>query len=298
MALRALPPLLYGPQHAYGQPLTGSGTEESVLTITRDSLAEFHATWFKPNNATLIVVGDTTLNEIKPKLDKFLLDWAPGTVPAKNISPVALPFHGPVYLIDKPGAQHAVVIAGTIAPPARADTEVAIETMNNVFGGTFGARLNMNLREDKHWSYGAASVLYGARAQRPFLAYASVQADKTADSIREILKEIHGMTGGEPVSEEELEKVKQQEILELPGSHETMNAIGGTLGDLLQYGLPLDYYDTYVSRVSALTAADLDAEARSLLLPQNMIWMVVADREQVEQPIRDLGIGEVEILKA
>jgi zinc protease len=203
-----------------------------------------------------------------------------------------------VYLIDKPGAQHSVVIAGTIAPPAHADTEVAIETMNNVFGGTFGARLNMNLREEKHWSYGAASLLYGARAQRPFLAYASVQADKTADSITEILKELHGMMGAEPVSEEELQKVKQQQILELPGSHETMNAIGGTLGDLLQYGLPLDYYDTYVSRVSALTATDLDAEARSLLVPEHMVWMVVADREQVEKPLRELGIGNIEILTA
>ncbi|MGC2659740.1 MAG: pitrilysin family protein, partial [Bryobacteraceae bacterium] len=298
MALRALPPLLYGSQHAYGQPLTGSGTEESVLSITRDSLAQFHATWFKPNNATLIVVGDTTMNEIKPKLDKFFADWKAGTIPSKNISPVALPSHTPIYLIDKPGAQHSVVIAGTIAPPARAETEVAIETMNNVFGGTFGARLNMNLREDKHWSYGAASILYGARAQRPFLAYASVQADKTADTITEILREVHGMTGDEPVSEEELDKVKQQQILELPGSHETMNSIGGTLGDLLQYGLPLDFYDTYVSRVTALTAADLDSEARSLLVPENLIWMVVADREQVEQPLLGLGIGELQILTA
>ncbi|HEX4232051.1 MAG TPA: pitrilysin family protein [Bryobacteraceae bacterium] len=298
MALRALPPLLYGPQHAYGQPLTGSGTEESVLSITRDSLAQFHSTWFKPNNATLIVVGDTTLNEVKPKLDKFFESWMPTPVPVKNIIPVALPSHCPVYLIDKPGAQHSIVIAGTIAPPAHAGTEAAIETMNNVFGGTFGARLNMNLREDKHWSYGAASLLYGARAQRPFLAYASVQADKTADSIVEILKELHGMMGAEPVSEEELEKVKQQQILELPGSHETMNAIGGTLADLLQYGLPLDYYDTYVSRVAALTAADLDAEARSLLVPEHMVWMVVADRDQVEQPLRDLGIGKIEILTA
>ncbi|HEX4810145.1 MAG TPA: pitrilysin family protein [Bryobacteraceae bacterium] len=298
MALRALPPLLFGPKHAYGQPLTGSGTEESVLSISRDNLAEFHATWFKPGNATLIAVGDTTLNEIKPKLEKFFGAWKPGSVPAKNISPVERPSKSVVFLIDKPGAQHAVVIAGTIAPAAHADTEVALETMNNVFGGTFGARLNMNLREDKHWSYGAASLMYGARAQRPFLAYASVQADKTADSITEILKELHGMTGAEPVSEEELEKVKQQQILELPGSHETMNAIGGTLGDLLQYGLPLDYYDTYVSRVSALTAEDLDAQARSLLNPANMIWMVVADREQVEQSLHALGVGDIEVLTA
>ena len=154
--------------------------------------------------------------------------------------------------MNKPGALHSVVIAGSIAPPPNADTEIALETTNNIFGGTFGARLNMNLREDKHWSYGAASVLYGARAQRPFLAYASVQGDKTSESIAEIIKELSGMAGAKPVREEELEKVKQQQILELPGAHETMNSIGGLLGDLLQFGLPLDYYDTYVSRVSAV----------------------------------------------
>jgi zinc protease len=196
-------------------------------------------------------------------------------------------------LVDKPGALHSIVIAGSIAPPPSADTEIALETTNNIFGGTFGGRLNMNLREDKHWSYGAASVLYGARAQRPFLAYASVQGDKTSDSISEIIKELSGMTGTKPVREEELDKVKQQQILELPGSHETMNAIGGLLGDLLQFGLPLDYYDTYVSRVSAVSIADVNACAKLLLDPRQMVWMVVADRSQVEPGLRDLGIGDI-----
>ena len=298
MALRALPPILFGPKHAYGQPLTGSGTEESVLKITRDDLAAFHKVWFKPNNATLIVVGDTTLDEIKPKLEQFFSPWMKADVPKKNVDLVEQPARSAVYLIDKPGAQHSVVIAGTVVPPANAATEVSVETMNNVFGGTFGARLNMNLREEKHWSYGAASVLYGACAQRPFLAYASVQGDKTSDSIAEIHKEILGITGAVPVSEEELAKVKQQQILELPGSHETMNSIGGTLGDLLQYGLPLDYYDTYVSRVSSLTVEDIDTTAKSLLDAQRFVWMIVGDREQVEAGLSNLNLGEIIHLEA
>ncbi len=156
--------------------------------------------------------------------------------------------------MDKPGALHSVVVAGTLAPPPDAQTETVLETMNNVFGGTFGARLNMNLREDKHWSYGAGSVLYAARAQRPFLAYASVQGDKTAESLAEILNEIAGMNGARPVTGQELDKVKQQQIFELPGAHETMNAIGNLFGDLLQLGLPLNFYDDYVERVSAISA--------------------------------------------
>ena len=165
--------------------------------------------------------------------------------------------------------------------------------MNNVFGGTFGARLNMNLREDKHWSYGAGSVLYAARAQRPFLAYASVQGDKTADSVAEILRELTGITNGKPVSEEELDKTKQQQIFELPGAHETMNSIGNLLGDLLQLDLPLNFYDTYVSQVSALTVTDIEKAAQSLLRPEHTIWMVVGDRAAIEKPLRELAIGEI-----
>ena len=297
MALRALPPILFGAGHAYGLPLTGSGTEESVTGLHRDDIARFHSAWFKPNNAALIIVGDTTLAEIKPKLESLFAGWQSGEAPAKNISPVDRPSTPVLYLIDKPGAEHSVVIAGTVAPPPSARTEIAMETMNNVLGGTFGARLNMNLREEKHWCYGASSVLYGARAQRPFLAYASVQGDKTGDSINEILLEFSGMLGGKPVREEELARVKQQQILELPGSHETMNSIGGTLGDLLQLGLPLNYYDTYVSRVSALTVADVNASAKELLDPRQMIWMVVGDREKLEPALRNLNMGEIVALE-
>ncbi|MDQ2712430.1 MAG: insulinase family protein [Acidobacteriota bacterium] len=293
MALRALPPILFGPEHAYGVPLTGSGTEESVGQLSREDVAQFHKTWFTPNNGTLIVVGDTTLVEIKPKLESLFKGWQAGDIPEKKLSDVGHPSRPTIYLVDKPGAIHSVVIAGTVGPRATPDTEVTLETMNNVFGGTFGARLNMNLREDKHWSYGAGSVLYAARAQRPFLAYASVQGDKTADSIAEMMKELQGMTGAKPVTAEELDKVKQQQTFELPGAHETMNAVGNLLGDLLQLGLPLNFYDSYVERVAALTISDIEESADSLLKPRNMIWMVVGDRTVVEQPLRDLGIGEI-----
>ncbi len=293
MALRALPPLLFGEGHAYGVPLTGSGTEESVKKLTRDDTVNFHARWFKPNNATLVVVGDTTLAEIKPKLESLFSGWQAADVPPKQLSHVGRPAKPVIYLVDKPGALQSVVVAGTIAPPAKDETEVVLETMNNVFGGTFGARLNMNLREDKHWSYGAGSVLYAARAQRPFLAYASVQGDKTADAIREMGAELSGMGGGRPVSDEELEKVKQQQILELPGAHETMNAVGSLLGDLLQSGLPLNFYDSYVQRVTALTTSEIESNARALLSPEQMIWMVVGDRSAIEQSLRDLQIGEI-----
>ena len=293
MALRAFPPILYGSQHAYGVPLTGTGTEQTVEQMTREDMVRFHAAWFKPNNATLIVVGDTTAAEIKPKLEKLFAKWSPGESPAKRLDIVARPKRPVIYLVDKPGAQQSVVLAGTLAAPPRVEDEIELETMNNIFGGTFGGRLNMNLREDKHWSYGAGSLLQGARAQRLFLAYSSVQGDKTADTVAEILGEMKGMLGARPVTSAELEKAKQQQIFELPGSHETMNAVGNLFGDLLQLGLPLDFYDSYVSRVSGLTTTDIEAAAKSLLDPGNMVWMVVGDRAAVEPALHALEIGEI-----
>jgi zinc protease len=298
MALRALPPILFGSDHAYGMPLTGSGTEESVTALTRDDMLRHHSSWFRPNNATLIVAGDTSLAEILPKLEAAFGSWKSAPTPEKNLRPAPRPAKPAIYVVNKPGAVHSVVIAGTIAPAPDPRNEVALETMNNVFGGTFGARLNMNLREEKHWSYGAASVLYAARGQRPFIAYASVQGDKTADSVREMLNELRGITGAKPIEPGELEKVKQQQILELPGAHETTNAVGNLFGDLLQLGLPLDYYNHYVSRVNALTIPELEACARELLDPEKMIWMIVGDRAMLEPALRDLGIGEVTGMEA
>jgi len=298
MALRALPPILYGVQHAYGVPLTGTGTEQTVEQMTREDMVRFHAAWFKPNNATLIVVGDTTAAEIKPKLEKLFSQWSPRDPPIKRLDMVPRPTRPVIYLVDKPGAQQSVVLAGTLGAPPRVEDEIELETMNNIFGGTFGGRLNMNLREDKHWSYGAGSLLQGARAQRLFLAYSSVQGDKTAETVAEILSELKGMLGARPATVEELEKVKQQQIFELPGSHETMNAVGNLFGDLLQLGLPLNFYDSYVSRVSALTTAGIEAAAKSLLNPANMIWMVVGDRAAVEPALRALEIGEIVVAAA
>jgi zinc protease len=187
-ALRLMPGLLYGTDHAYGNPLTGTGTTASVSKMTRDDLAKFHDTWFKPSNGTLVVVGDTTLAEVTPKLEKLFAGWKPGNVPKKTVKTVNLPAKSVVYLIDKPGAQQSVIVAGVVAPPEGNPKEIAIEAMNDGLGGNFGARLNMNLREDKHWSYGARMQFWDARGQRPYLAIAPVQTDKTKESLVEMNK--------------------------------------------------------------------------------------------------------------
>jgi zinc protease len=298
MALRVFPGLLYGPKHAYGNPLTGSGTADSVSKMSREDLAKFHDVWIRPNNSTLIVVGDTTLAEVTPKLEKFLAAWKAGKVPAKNIGTVQQAAKSAVYLIDKPGALQSVIIAGHVAPPTNNPKEIAIEAMNDALGGNFAARLNMNLRENKHWSYGAQSLLWAARGQRPFIAFAPVQTDKTKESMAEMNKELHDILSQRPLTIAELEQVQASETLSLPGSRETIDEVAQSIADLVHFGLPDDYYETFAGKVRALKTSDVNDAAKMVVHPDNMIWVVVGDRTKVEAGIKELNLGELRLMDA
>jgi zinc protease len=298
MALRVFPGLLYGPKHAYGNPLTGSGTADSVSKMSREVLAKFHDVWIRPNNSTLIVVGDTTLAEVTPKLEKFLAAWKAGKVPAKNIGTVQQAAKSAVYLIDKPGALQSVIIAGHVAPPTNNPKEIAIEAMNDALGGNFAARLNMNLRENKHWSYGAQSLLWAARGQRPFIAFAPVQTDKTKESMAEMNKELHDILSQRPLTIAELEQVQASETLSLPGSRETIDEVAQSIADLVHFGLPDDYYETFAGKVRALKTSDVNDAAKMVVHPDNMIWVVVGDRTKVEAGIKELNLGELRLMDA
>jgi zinc protease len=296
MALRVFPGLIYGAGHAYANPLTGSGTPESVGKLTRDDLVKFHSVWFHPNNATIIVVGDTTLAEIKPKLDKLFAGWKPGTIPKKNVSAVQMAAKPVVYLMDKPGALQSTIMAGHVAPPRANPKEVALVALNDAFGGSFGSRINMNLREDKHWSYGTFSLLWDARGQRPFIALAPVQTDKTKESLAELNKELRGIVGDKPMTAEELSKVQSNETLSLPGSRETIDSVSESILQQVQFGLPDDYYETLAGKIRALKTSDMADAAKTLIHPDNLVWVVVGDRAKIEAGVRELNLGEIRIL--
>jgi zinc protease len=296
LANRLLPGLIYGKDHPYGQPFSGSGTEASLARITRESVAQFYSSWYKPNNATLHIVGDTTLDEIKPKLEKVFGDWKTGVVPKKVIPQVAFREKTTVYLIDRPGAIQSVIMAGQVAPPRANPDEPAIDVFNSLLGGSFVSRLNMNLREDKHWSYGAGTMLVGARGQRPFLAIAPVQSDKTKESLAEMVKEFRDVLRTRPVTDEEVAKMQEALTRSMAGDRETK---GGILGDLMaitRFGLPEDYFATYAQKVNALKKSDINAIAERILRPERMIYVVVGDRAQIEKGIRELNLGDVQLL--
>jgi len=298
MGLRVFPKLIYGENHAYSNPLTGSGTLDSVSKITLQELQNFHNTWFKPNHATMIVVGDTTMSEVLPKLERHFASWKPGNTPTKNISEVKRPDSTKIYLVDKPDSPQSFMFAGQVATPKANPDELAIEAMNDILGGMSTSRINMNLREDKHWSYGAYTGLASARGQRTFYMMTSVQTDKTSESIQEVMKEFDAYITGAPATADELDKVIKNNSLTLSGKWETAGSVMGSISQIVQYGLNDNWFNDYAANVSKITMDDVNTQAKKIIDPNALVWIVVGDRKLIEPKLNALGYGPVVLIDA
>jgi predicted Zn-dependent peptidase len=279
--------------------LTGSGTEASILSLDRADLVAFQRDWLRADNAKIIVVGDTTLAEIVPLLEKHFGGWqAPGTpLPAKNIAPVERPAAPRVYLVNQPDAVQANIMVGLLVNSTADENALDFDMANDVFGGTFSSRINMNLREDKGWSYGTGSFAFSARGQRPWIILAPVQIDRTAESIIELKREIAEFSGDQPATEEEVEKIRANRVRSLPGSFETASAVLGQIGSIVNYGWPDDQVLREQARTEAMTVAEVRAAAATLDVDA-LTWVIVGDLAKIEEPVRALGLGEVVILDA
>lgn len=298
IALRVLPPLLYGEQHPYGIPFRGTGNEASINAMTRDDLIAFQNDWLRADNATIFVVGDTTLDEVLPRLEKHFGNWKAPASPRPDNAVAKVPVSGQsrVFLVNKPGSPQSMILAGRLAPPTGVKNNIAIETMNNALGGQFSARMNMNLREDKGWAYGAYTFLREARHQRPFMVYAPVQTDRTADSMQEIVKEIQDFLGDKPPTADELDRNVKNSVRSLPGQYETAQAVLDTLRSNAEFARPDDYASKLKQEYESLTVEQLELAAGQVLEPQGLTWVVIGDVEKIKDQITELGLGEVTIM--
>jgi len=307
LALRLLPSLLYGPNHPYAIPFTGSGEETAISALNRDDLITAHHHYLQPQqSATLIIIGDITLKEILPFLEQKLGDWRSQDAPKEVSSNPRLPplINAPhqrhIYLIDQPGALQANIFAATLIPSSHHPETTAFELANDIIGGIFSSRLNMNLREDKHWSYGARSAARPAQKQRLWIASTPVQIDKTAPAIQEVQQEIYNFASGQqPPSVTELEQVRRTRIRSLPGAYETAEAVLGTLSYMVDYQQPDDYIFQRMAEIEAMTPQQVSQAAQWLEdrdNNQHLIWLVIGDLNQIEAPIRALGLGDITIL--
>jgi zinc protease len=300
VASRIFPRLLYGPEHAYSNPFSGIGTEESVRSMTAEELQSFYRRWVRPDNATLLIVGDTTLAQIQPLLEQKLSAWhAPAEpLPKKQLATVPLPAKPRVFLVNRTAAEQSLIMAVQLAPPRSDSQDIAYRTVNEILGGSFISRINMNLREDKHWSYGAGSSLVEAKGQRPFVVSALVQTDKTAESVVETARELREIVGARAPTETEIRFAKDSLVRTLPGDNETSSEVAGSYADILTYGLPDSYLNEFVGNVESLTPQQIEGAARQLVHPEAFTWIIVGDLAVIEAGVRKLDLGEVKVLDA
>jgi len=300
IALRILPPLLYGKGNAYGIPFDGYGSEADIKALSAADFSAFANAWIRPDNMKIVVVGDTTLAQILPQLDAAFGDWqAPKTaVPKKALATVANQPKPRVYLIDRPDASQSMILGGLVAPSSKSPDYLELDLANDAFGGSFTSRLNMNLREDKHWAYGVRSFAQEALGQRAFLFYAPVQTDKTAESVTELLNDARAVSGPKPLTEAELVKVKENNVRSLPGSFETGQEVMGAIDGIVKYGRPDNSVQTLKARYEAITPTTAQAALAKVVKPDSITWVVVGDRKKIEEPVRALKIGEVTVLDA
>ncbi|QIG79596.1 M16 family metallopeptidase [Stakelama tenebrarum] len=286
--------LLYGPDHAYGAPLAGRA--EVIESYSREEVAQFHGRWIRPDNGTIYAAGDVDFDTLIATLERHFGDWQPPETARgdKPVAPLTAQAAPRVVLVDKPGAIQSVIRVGQIMPDGLDPVNFDLDAVNGVLGGGFTARLNMNLREDKGWTYGASSGIGGGRGPQAFTVATSVQTDKTAEALTEIDGELHGITGARPVTPEELELYRRGEVLTLPDRLETNNAMVGYLRYVDRYDHPYEWIVSLADRYAAITP-DTIAQTATMLHPDAMTWVIVGDLSKIEAPIRALDLGEVEV---
>ncbi|WP_353203843.1 pitrilysin family protein [Sphingomonas sp.] len=297
LAQRVLPKLVYGAASPYAKGL-GSGDATAVAQLTRDDLIAFQHAWLRPDKAKIFIVSDRPLAEVKATLDQRFGDWVPtGAAGTKDFSAAATPAAPKVLLIDRPDSPQSLIIGA--APTALVGTDELLPLLaaNDSLGGDFTARLNMDLREAKHWSYGVSGNFRRAQYQTPYVIGAGVQADKTGDSIKALQGDVKAFLTTNGVTKEEFDSTVSDAIRSLPGNFETSGAVLGAMQQNDLYKRPDDYYASLPQKYRALSVAELDAAARAAIDPAKFIWIVVGDASKVRAQLDTIGLP-VEVVSA
>jgi predicted Zn-dependent peptidase len=299
IARRALPALLYGQEHPYGRPFSGSGDPAVVETLTRDELLGFHQRWIRPDNAKIFVVSDLPLDRVTAALEGALGNWsAPAVARGAKRFDVALPANRPrIVLIDRPQSPQSFILAGQVLPVQGTDDLLNLTAANEVLGGSFLARINMELRERRGWSYGAYGNVQLLEHRTPYLIQAPVQADRTGDSVAAVKTQVRAFLSNDGVRPAELNRNIPGNIRQLAGQFETSPAVLGALRSNALYNRPDNYWETVADRYRGMTAQALDDTARRTINADNFVWVVVGDASVVRPQLRRLGLP-VEVITA
>ena len=293
LATRSINPLLFGTAHPYGLPGDGLGDAAAIAALTPEALRTAHGKWLRPDLARITVVGDIAMDRLKPLLERAFGSWQAPAAP-KPVKPLsaAIPVPQPrIVLIDRPNSPQSVIVAGRVLPlTGRDQDQEALDLANEVLGNGFLSRLNLDLREDKGWSYGVRSSVASPVGPRSFSIVAPVQSDRTGDSIRLLIENMRALPGKRPIDATEFNRVTDGNIRGLPNRFETNGQVLGAILGADRLGRPDNYYTTLASRYRAINQAALDAAARTHLQPDGLVFIVVGDRKVVEPQLQGLGL--------
>ena len=291
LAGRVSSPLLYGQETPYGHPL--SGTEQSLEAISRDNLVGHFGGSIGPENATLVVVGDVTLEDAVKHAETHLGEWRQnGAMSAQfdGSGDASTNDSSRIYLLDKPGAAQSVIRAGFVSVPRSHPDYYALVLLNQLFGGQFTARLNMNLRQDKGYSYGYRSWFEWHRQSSLLLAGGGVDTNVTREAVQETLKEFNDIRSGRPVNEDEFEAAKAALLRQFPASFETPWQAIEQMAQMVSFDLPDDYYLSLTENIEGVSLSDVRRAAEEHMLTDSLTLLVVGDREAIEPGLREIGL--------
>jgi len=282
--------ILYGADHPYGQRTT----EASVKAMTRDDVVAFSKTYFQPGRAIITVVGDVTPLSANASVEKGLAAWTKGgEKPAFDYTKLPELQTAKIYLVDKPGAAQSVFNIGLPGPPRNTPDYFAIQVMNTILGGMFQSRLNANIREQKGYSYGVNSGFTYGKGPGAFRAGGSIFSGKTDAALVEFMKELNGIVGERPITDEEIKVAKDSLIQSLPQRFASVNATSNAITSLVVQGLPNDYYQTYANNIAAVTKEDLMRVAKRYVDIKHLAIVIVGDRAKIEEPLKATGIAPI-----
>ena len=294
VANRVASMIAFGGNHPYGQP--SGGLPATIQAINRDDLVAFHKTYWKPGSSALVFVGDITLAEATNLARQQFGTWTGGAAPAVNIPPTTPMPTGKVYLIDRPGSAQTIVSHILKAPERKSPDYYSLALANAVYGGGFGTRLNLNLREDKGYSYGVFAFPQHNTKAGAWIANGGVQTDKTKESVVEFMKELQGIAGEKPITEKEFTTAKLAKIRGYAQQFEAYGRITGQITDLWLHGLPMTYLQAETDEIGKLQLAGVNAIASKYANTAGTSILLVGDLSKIEAGIRDLNLGEIIIL--
>ena len=279
--------------HPYAQPSDGLGTAATLAQLTPADLRAAHEKWLRPDLARITVVGDVTMEELKPLLEKALADWKAPAVPApvKPLDARVPASAGRIVLVDRPNSPQSVIFAGRVLPmTGQTRGTEPIMLANDVMGGGFLSRLNADIREEKGWSYGVFSGISGNVGPSMLAISAPVQADRTGDSIKAIITDMKALPASKPVTGEELQRVTEGALRGLPNEFETNYAVERAIAKNARLGRPENYYETLAQTYRGIDAATIGKAASAYLQPEGLTFVVVGDRKLVEPQLQELGL--------